>query len=201
MPNNERKEGLTQTAIKLIKEQRPKNTEKLVALLKAKFQLTEQEIINHIIQMQNEEKIIFKQQTQTPLSPENMSTYVQTKNALWYWTTIALTTMTTLTVFTIPENVYPTVYVRHVLASIFVLGLPGYALIKTLFPTKELDQIERIALSIGLSLAIVPMIGLLLNYTPWGIRLAPVTLILSALTITLATAAVIREFQAKCSQE
>ena len=36
-----------------------------------------------------------------------------------------------------------------------------------------------------------------LNYTPWGIRLAPITLSLLALTIVFATVAVLREYQAK----
>jgi uncharacterized membrane protein len=74
-------------------------------------------------------------------------------------------------------------------------------LIKALFPSKkEMDTIERAALSIGLSLAIVPIVGLLLNYTPWGIRLTPITLSLLALTLTFATAALIREHQAKISE-
>jgi uncharacterized membrane protein len=97
------------------------------------------------------------------------------------------------------------VYVRHVLGTIFVLWLPGYTFIKALFPTKvpiqtsseDLDKIERIALSIGLSLALVPIVGLLLNYTPWGIRLTPIVLSLFALTIIFATAAIIREHQTK----
>jgi len=31
-----------------------------------------------------------------------------------------------------------------------------------------IDGIERVALSFGLSIAIVPLIGLVLNFTPWG---------------------------------
>jgi len=57
----------------------------------------------------------------------------------------------------------------------FILFIPGYVLIFALFPNKiSIDIIERIALSFGLSLAIVPLIGLGLNYTPWGIRLQPI---------------------------
>ena len=49
-----------------------------------------------------------------------------------------------------------------------MLFLPGYALIATLFPRKDdLDGIERIALSFGLSIAITPLLGLALNYTPF----------------------------------
>jgi len=72
---------------------------------------------------------------------------------------------------------------------------------KNLFPTKELDNIERTALSIGMSLALIPITGLLLNYTPWGIRLTPVTISLLALTITFATAAILREHQANLKEK
>jgi len=65
--------------------------------------------------------------------------------------------------------------VRIVLGLLFVLFLPGYIFIAALFPKKgDLDSIERVALSFGLSIAIVPLIGLILNYTPWGIRLYPI---------------------------
>jgi len=73
---------------------------------------------------------------------------------------------------------------------LLVLFLPGYSLIAALFPRKDdLDGIERIALSFGLSIAVVPLIGLGLNY---GIRLVPLLLRLSLFTILLALAAGVR---------
>lgn len=64
---------------------------------------------------------------------------------------------------------------RVALGLPFVLFFPGYTLIAALFPGREdLDGIERVALSFGLSIAVVPLIGLVLNYTPWGIRLYPI---------------------------
>jgi uncharacterized membrane protein len=41
-------------------------------------------------------------------------------------------------------------------------------------------------LSFGLSIAVVPLIGLGLNYTPWGIRLVPVIVSLCIFTIVMA---------------
>jgi len=74
-----------------------------------------------------------------------------------------------------------------------VLFLPGYALIAALFPRKDdLDGIERIALSFGLSIAVVPLLGLALNYTPFGIRLSPVLIVLSVFTIALTMGAYAR---------
>ncbi len=62
-------------------------------------------------------------------------------------------------------------------AILLVLFIPGYALVAALFPdNKEINWIERIALSFGLSIAVVPLLGLLLNFTPFGIRLVPIVL-------------------------
>ena len=70
----------------------------------------------------------------------------------------------------LPNNV-----ARVVLGLPVVLFFPGFTLLAALFPRKEsLNDIERFALSFGLSIVVVPLIGLALNYTPWGIRLYPI---------------------------
>lgn len=72
-------------------------------------------------------------------------------------------------------NFIPSSFIRIVLGLPFLLFLPGYTLIAALFPKRTgMDAIERVALSFGMSIAIVPLIGLVLNYTSWGIRLEPV---------------------------
>lgn len=77
-------------------------------------------------------------------------------------------------------------FIRTALGLPMVLFLPGYALIAALFAAeKDLDGIERIALSFGLSIAVVPLIGLALNYTPWGIRLIPILVCLSVFTLVM----------------
>jgi uncharacterized membrane protein len=64
-----------------------------------------------------------------------------------------------------------------------VLFIPGYCLIAALFPKKgDVDLLERIMLSIGLSIAVVPLIGLGLNFTPWGIQLEPLVVALMLFT-------------------
>ncbi|HWQ65674.1 MAG TPA: DUF1616 domain-containing protein [Methanospirillum sp.] len=75
---------------------------------------------------------------------------------------------------------------RVVFAIPMILFIPGYTLIAAIFPGKEdLELIERIVLSFGLSIAMVPLCGLALNYTPYGIRLDPIVVFLTALTIVL----------------
>jgi uncharacterized membrane protein len=74
--------------------------------------------------------------------------------------------------------------IRSALGLVMVLFVPGYSLIAALFPgKKDIDGIERTALSFGLSIAVSPLIGLGLNYTPWGIRLDPIAVCLSVFSI------------------
>ncbi len=83
----------------------------------------------------------------------------------------------------------PDSFLRVALGLPFLLFFPGYALITVLFPNQDdLETIERVALSFGLSIAITPLIGFGLNYTPFGIRLAPILLSISALNIALSAA-------------
>jgi len=55
-----------------------------------------------------------------------------------------------------------------------IVFIPGYVLLSALFPTKKTQQglnfIERIALAIGLSLVMVAIIGIGLNYSPFDIQ-------------------------------
>ena len=77
--------------------------------------------------------------------------------------------------------------VRIMLAIPVILFIPGYCLLASLFPKNgDIDLMARMVLSIGVSIAIVPLIGLGLNFTPWGIRLDPIVLSLTFFTLVMA---------------
>jgi uncharacterized membrane protein len=83
--------------------------------------------------------------------------------------------------------------IRTALSLPLVIFLPGYALISMLFPKKTgLEGMERIALSIGLSVAVVSLIGLVLNFTTWGIKEIPLLTSLSIFTLLLSGLAYVR---------
>jgi uncharacterized membrane protein len=76
--------------------------------------------------------------------------------------------------------------VRFILVLPVILFIPGYCLISALFPREsDIDLMQRIALSFGLSIAIVPLIGFGLNFTPWGIRLDPIVISLTLFTLVM----------------
>ena len=126
--------------------------------------------------------------------PSTPISYVFSFENLWFWALTALVAFTVTTVFTV--NLSPLLYVRYALGGIFVLFLPGAMLITALYPRGgEIDGLEKVALSIGLSLAIVPLVGLALNYTPWGITLTPIMLTLAVFAEVMGIAASMRKFQ------
>ncbi len=60
---------------------------------------------------------------------------------------------------------------RLLLGMTLVLCGPGYALQAALFPRRNgPDGVERLTLSVGISLALVPLLALILDQLPWGIH-------------------------------
>ena len=91
---------------------------------------------------------------------------------------LIVTVLTLFAVYILPSY-EPWNIIRLASAGPFVLFLPGYTVIELLLQKKALGRVEKIALSIGLSMAIVPAIGLVINFTPWGLALTPVVLALT----------------------
>ena len=186
---------VSEKILQIVGNTHPETVEDLIKRAMQDLSISKEMVIEHIIELDNQGKLKFSNPPES--IPTKLDAYLFSTHATWFWTITALSVATAITVFTIPENAFPYIYIRYLLGSIFVLFLPGFSLIKTLFPTKEIDNIERTALSIGMSLALVPLTGLLLNYTPWGIRLVPVTLSLLSLTLILTITGLIREYQEK----
>ena len=77
--------------------------------------------------------------------------------------------------------------IRTILGLPNTLLIPGYLLTAALFPkADDLDVLDRVALSMGLSIIIVPLFGMLQNYMSLGIRLFPMMFSVTFLNIVLA---------------
>ena len=193
---------VTPITVQTIAEGKSKSVRQLVLLIRERFQIAESEALKTVLELQNQDKMKLAKSRTTS---QAFTSYLKTTQALWFWITVATAILTLVVVFIVSEDLLPWSYLRNVLGVIFVLWLPGYAFTKAFFPvtmpiktsTEGLETIERIVLSLGLSITLVSMVGLILYYSPWGINLEPVVLSLLGLTLTFAIAAVIREYLAK----
>ena len=186
-------ERLVNVILDTVEKENPETVDLLVSLVEKKTSFSRLEIIAGVTALENDGKLSFDSLV------EAVGVDIRP-----YFLTVGLATLTTAYVFLIPADAFPFAYIRVLLGFIFVLGLPGYSLVRALFPralplrtsSEGLDNLERIALSVGASLGLVPLVGLALNYTPWGITLTSTVFSLFILTLLLATIAVAREYRA-----
>jgi len=98
---------------------------------------------------------------------------------------------------------------RVPLGLLFTLFVPGYALVAAVYPDQQtgidpvaedpiagdgvsgsgITLLERLLLSVACSVVLVPAVGYAFNFTSIGVRLGPVLLTTSALTVLLAAVA------------
>ncbi|MGC9335907.1 MAG: DUF1616 domain-containing protein, partial [Anaerolineae bacterium] len=95
----------------------------------------------------------------------------------------------------------PLAFLRLLLGLAFVLFVPGYAFQAALFPRDDaLDGPERLALSFGLSVAVVPVLALILDRLPWGIRLWPIVAGEGLVIVVLSAVALLRRHRLPADQ-
>lgn len=103
-----------------------------------------------------------------------------------YHDLILLFLITILSIISIIVPVLNDSFIRTIFEYSFILFLSGYSLIAVLFPKiNDLDNIERIALSFGLSIIIAPLIYL-------GLKSIPILISLSIFTISMLFIAFLR---------
>ena len=100
----------------------------------------------------------------------------------------AITIVAVALAFILPPDWVP----GRILTLPIALILPGYALTSVLFPRREFGIPERFLFSLALSLVSVIMGGLVLNWTPWGLRTDSWAVILGGLTLGACAVALVR---------
>ncbi len=71
-----------------------------------------------------------------------------------------------------------------IMGTPIVIFLPGYVIIAALFPRQhQLGGLERVGLSLGTSIVLSPLVGVLYHFTPMGIQAYPILLTLAALIL------------------
>ena len=191
-------EELKELVLKIVREEKPGSVGELAEIMLGRMEisLSASEVARLVQELEEGGRIKL---SETPRAFQTFMAYLMDRDcSLPFWLVVIAIALTWASIYVIPSE-FPWVIPRWALGTLFVIFLPGYAFIEALFVNplsgkKELDQIERFALSIGMSLALVPIVGLLLNYTPWGIRLEPITISLSVLTLVCILVAVYRRF-------
>src|SRR5438876_5147113 len=101
---------------------------------------------------------------------------------------VAITLVAAVLALLVPPDI---VLIRIVTLPL-VLVLPGYALTSALLPAHSLGAAERLVFSLGLSLIIVILGGLALNWTPFGLNTGSWAVLLGGITLIASAVALVR---------
>lgn len=183
--------ALDEIILTTVVTKKPETIEQLVNLVHQETGIFYKTILEHVLSQQQAGKIKFEIPS---ITATKAPSFIVSGGAKWYLATLIIAGLSVFCIFQIPENNYPLVYARYILGSFFVLLLPGHSLVRALYLGKEIDNIERLGLSIVLSIALAGVVSFFLNFSPWGILFSPIALILFVLVILFATIGVIREF-------
>jgi len=183
---------LVETVKNTVRSNHPKTVEDLARLISASETVYEDEFetaLNEAVSMGAFELREPSRRIATALE------YVSTVTVSgWFWLTIIFTTCAILGMTFIPDA-FPANIIRLVSGCVFVLYLPGFTLAELLFPEKKsLSSLERFALNIGLSIALVLFIGLILNYLALGIGFAQIVVSLSLFVLSFTVLAAVRKY-------
>lgn len=146
-------------------------------------------VLRNLAKLREREEVVLED----PSPPANLFRYLATARSAWFWGLVASTVIVGLFVLS-PSSLLPLLYLRYATGGTLVLFLPGYGLVETLYPRQaDMERLQRVLLSVGLSLALLPFVGLLLDYSPWRITLASTYGALGLLSIFLAVLAALRK--------
>jgi Protein of unknown function (DUF1616) len=155
------------------------------------------QVIDAIRSLEQNGEISVQEQQQARPSLYN---YSLSPYSNWFWASL-IATIVSLALVSVTSGF--ALYFRYFFGSLLILFLPGYSVVELLYARREESENKGsnsnlalvLALSVGLSLVLVPSIALILNYSPIGITLIPLTLALSAITLVCLVAALERKYE------
>jgi len=166
---NLEKAEIKQKITTILKEKKPNNVRTLTEIMESDHEFLPEQVLPIIKEMENSNEIKLQEPIIEPtIPPKKILEFFWGRNyfAYEFWmtiTTIAL--VLTLVLLDVRSGIF--FYLRYAVVCFFMLILSGWSLTSVIFP--ELNDnfrfLERVATAIGLSIVILVLDGLFLNYT------------------------------------
>ncbi|MCE7744855.1 MAG: DUF1616 domain-containing protein [Candidatus Heimdallarchaeota archaeon] len=181
-----RKEEISNKIDSVLIEEKPKDVRSLIEIVEEKYEIPEEEIVSVIREREINQEITLQEpiplSTELPKKPKEyfIKNNYYTKE---FWISIGLMALVLIFILVDVESGF-FFYVRYAVVSFFMLILTGWSLTSAIFPeiNDNFRFLERGATAIGLSLLILILDGLFLNYT---FHFTPLSIGLSLIIITL----------------
>ena len=185
--DSDRSELLQQRILKSVATHKCYSVKDLVVELQHTYSksLSMEEIQHAVKKLENDKKITL---LEPGINGHFFHYIMRGYNGVSLWLTTAATCLMMTIVFLLP-NIEPWSYMRMITGAIFVLYIPGNALLQLLFVHRNIEHTEQMVLSIVLSIALISIIGLMLKYVLLGLTAESAVISIGILSITLSAVA------------
>ncbi|MHA1505105.1 MAG: DUF1616 domain-containing protein [Candidatus Heimdallarchaeota archaeon] len=170
----------------ILENSQPPDVRTIVELLEKNYDISQEEAIPVLRKMEFATKLTLQESLpEETIMPKTPLEYFLKKNyfSIEFWVSTSIILLVLIFVLIdVTEGFF--FYFRYVVVSFFMLFLSGWSLTSVMFPSLDDNMrfLERAATAIGLSLFVVIMDGIFLNYT---FRFNPVSIGVSLIIITL----------------
>jgi uncharacterized membrane protein len=176
---------------RLIVKYSPDNVEELINIMIKEVGTSEKESLEIIKEMQK--KDLIKLSREIDKTTSSLMGYIFSYDAIWF-ILVSLTSFSALlSIMFVVEVSSPLMQLRRILGFLLLVFLPGFSLLKYLYPSDKINPIY-IMMSVGLSIAIVPLIGLFLESLPNGFNTLNNAFLIFFVTIIFSVLGVIKAY-------
>lgn len=184
--------NMEQEILKIMELRKLSTGAELIEIISKELNIEREDAIEYVLTLEDEKLIIFIEQNIR--KPTNIQSYLVSSHAYWY----CLVTIGSL--FTLFSSIIPSpqpiiiLYLTYLVGSFFVLFLPGYCITRIFYLDGDISRLKRVLFSMGFSISASSIIGVIMNYTPWGINKIPIVISEFILITVLSSYGVYREF-------
>jgi len=121
--------------------------------------------------------------------------FIKSPRELWFSIIYLITTLNIIFWYLIPEEENNLVWIRYIIGTLFILIIPGASVTYFLKIDKIIGSLEKFIIIVLMSIAISPAVGLILNFTPWGVDPIVLLVVLSLFSYLLSGASLISRWK------
>src|SRR3990172_10255591 len=93
---------LAREIIRIIEEKKPKSVGELSKIVRARYSIDEKRIIEIISELQDQGRV--KLENKPAFASRNLSSYLRTNEARWYWLTVGTATVATAVILAVGDS-------------------------------------------------------------------------------------------------
>jgi uncharacterized membrane protein len=178
--------------IEITKLKKPSTGAELVELITEEFNISRELAIKYVLDLEDKRKILFIEQEGR--RPEDIKEFLVSSKVYWYYLVMLVSVFMFFSSFISSPKTIISLSFTYLVGTFFVLFLPGYCITRILYSGNDVSRLHFIVYSIGISVSMASIIGVIMNYTPWGINKIPIVIMEFFIITFLSSYVVYKEF-------